>query len=89
MKKMLLAALVLSLVGCGPSEPSNAEIERGIMENFIRRTGAFSAKLDARARKIGNGRWSVVLTAERFGERRTLNATAVMDKNGDVHYYTD
>ena len=66
MKKVLLAALVLSLVGCGPSEPSNAEIERGIKENFIRRTGAFSAKLDARARKIGNGRWSVVLTAEQF-----------------------
>ena len=40
-------------------------------------------------RKIGDGRWAVTMEAERYGERHTLNATAVMDKNGDIHYYTD
>ena len=29
------------------------------------------------------------MVGERNGVRRTLNATAVMDKNGDIHYYTD
>lgn len=86
---ILLIGLVLALAGCGSSEPSEAEIARGMKENFIRRTGAFSTSLDASAKKIGNGRWSVKMTAERNGERRTLNATAVMDKNGDIHYYTD
>lgn len=89
MKQLLLSIIVLSFVGCGQSEPSNAEIARGMKESFIRRTGAYSANLDAKARKIGNGRWAVQMTAERYGERRTLNATAVMDKNGDIHYYTD
>ena len=93
MKKLIMAlamgAMTIVLVGCGQSEPSTAEIERGMKESFIRKTGAFSANRDAKAKKIGNGRWSVRLTAERNGQRRTLNATAVMDKNGDIHYYTD
>ena len=93
MKKLIMAlsiaAMASVLVGCGQSEPSNADIERGMKESFIRKTGAFSASLDVKAKKIGNGRWSVRLTAERNGQRRTLNATAVMDKNGDIHYYTD
>ena len=86
---LTIGAMAIALVGCGHSEPSNAEIERGMKESFIRKTGAFSANLDAEARKIGKGRWSVRLTAERNGQRRTLNATAVMDKNGDIHYYTN
>ena len=89
MKRILFIGLMMVLVGCGQGEPSNAEIARGMKESFIRRTGAYSANLDAKARKIGNGRWTVQMTAERYGERRTLNATAVMDKNGDIHYYTD
>ena len=89
MKRILFIGLMMVHVGCGQGEPSNAEIARGMKESFIRRTGAYSANLDAKARKIGNGRWAVQMTAERYGERRTLNATAVMDKNGDIHYYTD
>ena len=88
MKQVLIVAAILSFIGCG-GEPSNAEIARGMKEIFMRETGAYSANLDAQARKIGKGRWVVRLTAERYGERRTLNATAVMDKNGDIHYYTD
>ena len=89
MKQLLLVIIVLSFVGCGQSEPSTAEIARGMKESFIRRTGAYSTNLDTKARKIGNGRWAVQMTAEIYGERRTLNATAVMDKSGDIHYYTD
>ena len=88
MKPLLIVTVILLLAGCG-GEPSNAEIARGMKESFMRETGADSSNLDATARKIGNGRWAVRLTAERYGERRTLNATAVMDKNGDIHYYTD
>ena len=89
MRRIMLIGLAIALAGCGASEPSTAEIARGMKESFMRETGAYSANLDAQAQKIGNGRWAVRLTAERYGERRTLNATAVMDKNGDIHYYTD
>ena len=62
-----------------------------MMRSFVNETGVNpdSLQLKAKARKIGNGRWTVTMEAERYGERHTLNATAVMDKNGDIHYYTD
>ena len=88
------AAVVLAvtlLAGCGVGEPSNKEIAQWMMRSFVRETGVNpnSGQLKAKARKIGNGRRAVTMEAERYGERRTLNATAVMDKNGDIHYYTD
>lgn len=89
MQRIILVGLALTLAGCGASEPSNKEIAQGMMRNFSHETGVSSANLKAKARKIGNGRWAVTMEAERYGQRRTLNATAVMDKNGDVHYYTD
>lgn len=89
MKYLKLIGLMCILVGCGRNEPSEAEIADGMKSTFIRQTGWYSSDVNARAKKIGDGRWSVKLTAERYGQRRTLNATAVMDKNGDVHYYTD
>jgi len=89
MQRIMLIGLVLALAGCGASEPSNKEIAQGMMKSFVQETGVSSASMKAKAKKIGNGRWSVQMVVERFGERRTLNATAVMDKNGDIHYYTD
>ena len=93
MKQLIIAVafgvMATLMAGCGQTEPSNAEIERGMKESFIRETGAFAANLKAKAEKIGHGRWSVRLTVERNGQHRTLNATAVLDKNGDIHYYTD
>ena len=80
---------VFANIGCGPSEPSNSEIATGMKRSFITETGAYSANLNAKAKKIGDGRWAVKMTAEKDGYKRTLNATAVMDKNGDIHYYTD
>ena len=88
MKRIMLAGLVLALAGCG-GDPSNKEIAQGMIRSFSHETGVSSANLKAKAKRIGNGRWSVTLMAERFGEERTLNATAVMDKNGNIHYYTD
>lgn len=87
----LIISAVLGLgtiIGCGSSEPSNSEIATGMKKSFIRETGGYSSNLDAKARKIGEGRWAVEMTAEKDGYKRTLNATAVMDKNGDIHYYT-
>lgn len=99
MKRIMLMGLVLALAGCGASEPSNRcgtsepsnkEIAQGMIQSFVRETGIPSSNLKAKAKMIGNGRWAVSMEAERYnGERRTLNATAVMDKNGDIHYYTD
>ena len=89
MQRIILVGLALALAGCGASEPSNKEIAQGMIRSFSHETGVSSAKLKAKAKRIGNGRWSVTLMAERFGEERTLNATAVMDKNGNIHYYTD
>jgi major membrane immunogen (membrane-anchored lipoprotein) len=85
---MLAVAL---LAGCGAGEPSNKEIAQGMMRSFVRETdiNPNSGQLKAKAHKIGNGRWAVTMEVERYGERHTLNATAVMDKNGDIHYYTD
>lgn len=89
-----LATIVLAvalLAGCGAGKPSNKEIAQGMMRSFARETGVNpnTGQLKAKARKIGNGRWAVTMEAERYGDRRTLNATAVMDKNGDIHYYTE
>lgn len=90
MKRIMLAGLVLALAGCGGGEPSSKEIAQGMIRMFSRETGISSANLKARAKKIGNGRWTVAMEVERYdGQRRTLNATAVVDKNGDIHYYTD
>lgn len=90
MQKIMLLGLAFVLAGCGASEPSNKEIAQGMMRSLVRETGVLPANLKAKAKKIGNGRWAVSVEAERYdGKRRTLNATAVMDKNGDVHYYTD
>ncbi|MBQ4199098.1 MAG: hypothetical protein II649_04365 [Kiritimatiellae bacterium] len=89
MKRIMLAGLVFVLAGCG-SGPSNKEIAQGMIRMFSRETGISSANLKARAKKIGNGRWTVAMEVERYdGQRRTLNATAVVDKNGGIHYYTD
>ena len=85
----LLALTTLAFVGCGQKEPSLAEIEQGMVETFRRESGNYSDYLDAKAKRIGNGRWAVRMVGERNGVRRTLNATAVMDKNGDIHYYTE
>lgn len=90
----IIAATIMAatLVGCGSSEPSNEEIARGFMRAFVSETGVTPSfgKIKAKAHKIGNGRWAVQMKAERYdGECRTLNATAVIDKNGAIHYYTD
>lgn len=84
-----IVVLCFIIVGCGPSEPSNQEIAQGMMRSFVEETGACPTDLSAKAKKIGNGRWEVKLKAYRNGEQRTLDATAVMDRNGDVHFYTD
>lgn len=90
MKRIMLAGLALALAGCGGGEPSNKEIAQEMIRMFSRETGISSANLKARAKKIGNGRWTVAMEVERYdGQLRTLNATAVVDKNGDIHYYTD
>ncbi len=60
-----------------------------MVETLRRGSGNCSDFLDAKAKRIGNGRWAVRMVGERNGVRRTLNATAVMDKNGDIHYYTE
>lgn len=85
----LLSLMTLAFVGCGQREPTTAEIERGMVDTFRRETGNYTDFLDAKAKRIGNGRWAIRMVGERNGVRRTLNATAVMDKNGDIHYYTD
>ena len=89
MRYLMMIGIVAAMCGCGPREPSLSEVERGMKESFIRQTGNFAVRLTSHARKISDGRWSVWLTVEQNGSRRTLHATAVMDKNGDLHYYVD
>lgn len=72
-------------------EPSLREIEQGMISSFAREVGVSSVNLDAHAwaRKIGDRRWLVQLTAWVRGQCRALYATAVMDADGNIHYYTD
>ena len=90
MKKLIVASLLFAIVGCGSSEPSISEIERGCERSFASQLGASASQVSARATKSGDGRWDVRITATRYdGARRSLNATAIMDKNGNIYYYTD
>lgn len=92
MKKVILFGLMplLLLVGCGPSEPSNREVAAGAREVLYNEFGCpRNVRIQSRAERIGNGRWHVEMDLWRYGQQRKLNATAIMDKNGDLHYYTD
>lgn len=89
MHRFMLMGLILALAECGVSEPSNKEIAQGMMRTFIRESGVQPSNFRTKAKKIGDGRWAVSMEVEQYGERRTLNATAIMDKNGDIHYYAD
>ena len=87
-----MTIVAVTLTGCGSSEASNEKIVRGFMRAFVRETGITprSGKMKAKACKMGKGRWAVQMKADcHDGEWRTLNATAVIDKNGVVHYYID
>lgn len=53
------------------------------------RRSIYAVRLTSHARKISDGRWSVWLTVEQNGISRTLHGTAVVDENGDLHYYMD
>lgn len=89
MKTIVAIALVIALAGCGGGDPSNEEIAQWMIQSFSQETGINPRNLKAKAKKLGNGRWAVTLQGERYGQKRTLNATAVKDKNGNIHYYTD
>ena len=89
MHRIILAGLMFTLVGCGSNEPSNAEIARGMETTFARESGASPSQLKATANKSGNGRWDVRMNIRKGNEQHTLNATAIQDKNGDIHYFTD
>ena len=71
------------------TEPSIREIEMGFKQAMFGNPYESRNNLKVIVRRVSYGKWSIVCTAQRNGEQRILNATAVMDKNGDIHYYTD
>ena len=76
--------------GANIDDPSISEIEEGCRTAVNSETGIPKSCISARARKIGSGRWAVCYTLTRYdGERRSSNVTAVLDGNGDIHYYFD
>lgn len=72
-----------------PTEPSISEIERGFKEAMFGNPYESRNNLKVIVRRISYGKWSILCTARRNGESRTLHATAIMDKNGDIHFYTE
>ena len=89
-KLLLIISLVALLYGCGGDDPSISEIEEGCRTAVNRETGIPKSYISARARKIESGRWAVCYTLTRIdGKRRSSNVTAVLDENGDIHYYFD
>ena len=92
MKKSIitLAMFTICLCGCGSGEPSLSEIEDGFRMSFASQTGMPASSMHVKAKRLEKGRWAVRMTATRYdGQSRSLDATAVMDENGDIHYYTD
>ncbi len=90
MRRLLAVGALLAMCGCGGGEPSVGEIERGFKRSFASQTGISASSMRVRARRLGHGRWAVRMTATRAdGMSRSLDATAVMDERGDIHYYTD
>lgn len=94
--KMFVCCTLLAMIGCDSgnqlvaAKPTLREIEDGFKESMSRDAGIPQSCMSVKATDIGSGRWAVRMTATRYdGQQRTLNATAVMDKNGDIHYYTD
>ena len=88
----IAAVLCGALLGCSPSEPSLSEIEQNCKAVFLSEAGIpsqYHNNFTVKAKKVGSGRWRITMTAERFGQSRSLNGFAVMDSNGDIHYYTD
>ena len=71
------------------TEPSIREIEMGFKEAMFGNPYESRNNLKVTVSRIAYGKWSIVCTIQKNGERRTLNATAIMDKNGDIHYYTE
>lgn len=89
-KLLVFACLVVLLFGCGPDEPSLSEVEKGCRESVSREMGIPQSAILTRAHKIGGGRWSVRVTLIcPDGQSRSMGTTAVLDENGDVHYYSD
>lgn len=89
-KLLVFACLVFLLFGCGQDEPSLSEVEKGCRESLSREMGIPQSAILTRAHKIGGGRWSVRVTLiRRDGQGRSMDAMAVLDEKGDVHYYSD
>ena len=87
---IVMAMSLIAIVGCEGSEPSNATIEREFRRSLAREGFRWAEQSKVQVRKTGKGHWSIRPTARRWdGESRTLRATAVMDTNGNIHYYTD
>ena len=45
MRYLMMIGIAAVMCGCGPSEPSLSEVERGMKESFIRQTGNFAVGL--------------------------------------------
>ena len=71
------------------STPSSSEVARG-MDRTLSDYGVPSYRVNSRAESLGSGRWAVSSDIRMYdGSTRTIHSTAVMDRNGDLHYYTE
>lgn len=91
-KRTFFPFWLLGLGGCdsAPKEPSLDAVRNGCIRAFERDLGIPGSCLSATASRRGSRRWALRVTVTRFdGARRSLNVTAVLDRNGALHYYTE
>lgn len=71
------------------NEPTKYEIESNLERKLKSEAPAYIMKdIDVTAKRVSKGKWSVKVRAERIdGDYKYFDMSAIVDSNGDIHYF--